>query len=145
MQTMMYESRRKRQLLIDELRSTHALIREDRAEKRRQMLTIRTDQTRFQYMQHKDKKSHEILERLESAALGNMLDFLSKELDRLIVDERLRTYARDAQRERRTREAEESGLRQVEERRRREHDEYFKQVSYPVGIACAELQRIGQH
>lgn len=51
MQTMMYESRCKRQLLIDELRSTHALIREDRAEKRRQMLTIRTDQTRFQCLQ----------------------------------------------------------------------------------------------
>ena len=35
-----------------------------------------------------------------------------------------------AERERRLREAEESGRRQVEERRRREQDELFKQVSY---------------
>ena len=36
-----------------------------------------------------------------------------------------------AERERRMREAEESGMRQIEERRRREEDEMFKQVCYP--------------
>jgi len=35
-----------------------------------------------------------------------------------------------AERQRRLREAEESGLRQVEERRRREQDELFKQVCF---------------
>lgn len=52
LQTMMYESRKKRQLLINELRSTHALTKEECAEKRRQMLTIRTSQTRYEYLQH---------------------------------------------------------------------------------------------
>lgn len=47
-QTTMYEFRQRRQLLIDEIRSTHALIKEEQAEKRRQMLQIRTDQTRFE-------------------------------------------------------------------------------------------------
>jgi hypothetical protein len=37
-----------------------------------------------------------------------------------------------AERQRRLREAEESGLRQVEERRRRECDELFKQVCFFV-------------
>ena len=52
MQVMMYESRKQRQLLINELRSTHALTKEERADKRRQMLTIRTNQTRHEYLQH---------------------------------------------------------------------------------------------
>ena len=37
-----------------------------------------------------------------------------------------------AERERRMREAEESGRRQVEERRRREEDEIFKQVRLTI-------------
>ena len=41
---------------------------------------------------------------------------------------RIHAYVMLAERERRMREAEESGLRQLEERRRREEDEIFKQV-----------------
>lgn len=87
--------------------------------------------------------AHELLERMESATLGEMLDLLSKELDRLIVDERLRTYSREAERERRLREAEESGRRQLEERRRREQDEYFRQVHRLAdpSIMCFKLNR----
>ena len=51
-QAMMFESRKQRQLLINELRSTHALTKEERAEKRRQMLTIRTNQTRYEHLQY---------------------------------------------------------------------------------------------
>lgn len=68
------------------------------------------------------------MERLDSAALGAMLDLLSKELDRLLVDQRLREYVERARNERRMREVEETGRRQWEERRRREHDEFFRQV-----------------
>ncbi|KAH9277527.1 hypothetical protein ECG_09769 [Echinococcus granulosus] len=128
LQTMMYESRKKRQLLINELRSTHALTKEERAEKRRQMLTIRTNQTRYEYLQHENNLSHEILERLDSTVLGATLDLLSKELDRLLVDQRLHEYVQRARNERRMREIEESSRRQWEERRRREHDEFFRQV-----------------
>ncbi|CDS35418.1 hypothetical protein EmuJ_000278200 [Echinococcus multilocularis] len=61
LQTMMYESRKKRQLLINELRSTHALTKEERAEKRRQMLTIRTNQTRYEHLQHEVSKKLQVI------------------------------------------------------------------------------------
>jgi hypothetical protein len=65
---------------------------------------------------------------LEGEAVGDMLDYLSKELIRLQEERRIAAFAMLAERQRRLREAEESGLRQVEERRRREQDEMFKQV-----------------
>lgn len=65
---------------------------------------------------------------MEGEAIGDMLDYLSKELIRLQEERRIAAFAMLAERQRRLREAEESGLRQVEERRRREQDELFKQV-----------------
>ena len=49
-------------------------------------------------------------------------------LSRLQEERRIHAFSMLAERERRVREAEESGRRQVEERRRREEDEIFKQV-----------------
>ncbi len=69
-----------------------------------------------------------MLQTLEGEAVGDMLDYLSKELIRLQEERRIAAFAMLAERQRRLREAEESGLRQVEERRRREQDEMFKQV-----------------
>jgi hypothetical protein len=57
-----------------------------------------------------------------------MLDGLTKELIRLQEERRIQAFSMLAERERQKREAEQSGLRQIEERRRREHDEIFKQV-----------------
>lgn len=65
---------------------------------------------------------------LEGESLGDALDFLNKELIRLQEERRIHAFSMLAERQRRIREAEESGLRQVEERRRREEDEIFKQV-----------------
>ncbi|KAM3182650.1 hypothetical protein ACTXT7_011889 [Hymenolepis weldensis] len=127
-QTTMYEFRQRRQLLIAEIRSTHALIKEEQAEKRRQMLQIRTDQTRFENLIYENDKIHEILERMDATILGNMLDLLSKELDRLIVDQRLSELVHRAREERRMREVEESSRRQWELRRRRDQEEFFKQI-----------------
>ncbi|KAJ8283072.1 hypothetical protein COCON_G00055910 [Conger conger] len=59
---------------------------------------------------------------------GDMLDFLSKELQRLQEERRIHAFTLLAERHRRMREAEESGRRQAEERRRREEDEIFRQV-----------------
>ncbi|WAR04924.1 CFA91-like protein [Mya arenaria] len=53
---------------------------------------------------------------------------LAKELVRLQEERRIHAFSMLAERQRRIREAEESGRRQVEERRRREEDEVFKQV-----------------
>jgi len=77
--------------------------------------------------------------------IGQQLDYLSKELVRLQVcnfssyldclyetfvqeERRIHAFMLLAERDRRMREAEESGLRQVEERIRRTEDELFKQV-----------------
>ncbi|CAF4213340.1 unnamed protein product, partial [Rotaria magnacalcarata] len=65
---------------------------------------------------------------LEGEAIGDTFDYLSKELIRLQEERRIAAFAMLAERQRRLREAEESGLRQVEERRRREQDELFKQM-----------------
>ena len=71
----------------------------------------------------------EALGQVEGECLGDMLDFLGKELVRLQEERRIHAFSMLAERQRRIREAEESGRRQVEERRRREEDEIFKQVS----------------
>ena len=70
----------------------------------------------------------ESLSQLEGSSLGDMFDFLGKELIRLQEERRIHAFSMLAERQRRIREAEESGRRQVEERRRREEDEIFKQV-----------------
>lgn len=72
------------------------------------------------------------------AELVDMLDFLSKELIRLQEERRIHAFTLLAERDRRLREAEESGRRQMEERRRREEDEIFKQVFVCV-CACVRL------
>lgn len=66
---------------------------------------------------------------LEGRALADMFDFLSKELVRLQEERRIHAFAMLADRQRRMREAEESGRRQVEQRRLREEDEIFKEAS----------------
>ena len=71
----------------------------------------------------------EALAKVEGSSLGEMFDFLSKELIRLQEERRIHAFSMLAERQRRIREAEESGRRQVEERRRREEDEIFKQVT----------------
>ena len=73
---------------------------------------------------------------MEGESLGDTLDFLHKELIRLQEERRIHAFSMLAERQRRIREAEESGRRQVEERRRREQDEIFKQV---INSLAAEL------
>ncbi|NXG34122.1 CFA91 protein, partial [Dromaius novaehollandiae] len=57
-----------------------------------------------------------------------MFDFLSKELLRLQEERKIHAFVMLAERQRRMREAEESGRRQVEEMQRQEEDEIFRQV-----------------
>uniref|UniRef100_A0A8C5KFN2 Cilia- and flagella-associated protein 91 n=1 Tax=Jaculus jaculus TaxID=51337 RepID=A0A8C5KFN2_JACJA len=65
---------------------------------------------------------------VEGKALADMFDFLSKELVRLQEERRVHAFAMLAERQRRMREAEESGRRQVEQRRLRQEDQIFKEV-----------------
>lgn len=66
--------------------------------------------------------------RVVGAELEHLFDTLSKELIHLQEERRIHAFTLLAERERRLREAEESGRRQVEECRRREEDEIFRQV-----------------
>ena len=57
------------------------------------------------------------------------LDLLSRQLVRLQEEHRLQALVLLAERERRLREAEEAGRRQAEERRMKEEDQIFTQVT----------------
>ncbi|XP_078575552.1 cilia- and flagella-associated protein 91-like isoform X2 [Branchiostoma floridae x Branchiostoma japonicum] len=127
-QNMMFEGKEKRRELILELQSTHALQEAQQQMKKSEKEAILTLQRQRQMHQHKESNIDEGLADLEGQAIGDMLDFLSKELIRLQEERRIHAFSMLAERQRRIREAEESGRRQVEERRRREEDEIFKQV-----------------
>lgn len=76
---------------------------------------------------------------LEGRVLADMLDFLSKELVRLQEERRIHAFAMLAERQRRMREAEESGRRQVEQRRLQQEDQIFMEASGEAG--CSNLPR----
>ncbi|XP_059576481.1 cilia- and flagella-associated protein 91 isoform X2 [Alligator mississippiensis] len=127
-QNMMFEGKEKRLELIRELRTTHAL-QEDRQllKKAEKQVTLALQRQRDLH-EHKLSQIENHLAWIEGRALVNMFDFLSKELVRLQEERRIHAFTMLGERQRRIREAEESGRRQVEERRRREEDEIFKQV-----------------
>ncbi|KAG4093259.1 hypothetical protein H8356DRAFT_1277807 [Neocallimastix lanati (nom. inval.)] len=77
--------------------------------------------------------SNEIKERtfeanIQAEAVGQQLDFFTKQLKRLREERRISAMVMLAERTRRMREAEESGQRQKEIIRRKEDDEVFRQV-----------------
>ncbi|XP_075761602.1 cilia- and flagella-associated protein 91 isoform X1 [Pelodiscus sinensis] len=127
-QNMMFEGKEKRLELIRELRTTHALQEDGKLLKRAEKQVTLALQRQRDLHEHKLSLVENHLARIEGRALVNMFDFLSKELVRLQEERKIHAFAMLAERQRRIREAEESGRRQVEERRRREEDEIFKQV-----------------
>ncbi|KAJ8955946.1 hypothetical protein NQ314_006795 [Rhamnusium bicolor] len=68
------------------------------------------------------------LGKLQGTIVGTLLDFLNKELRRLLEERKAHAMCLLNERERYIREAAEAGRRQKELRRRREHDEMFKQI-----------------
>lgn len=68
------------------------------------------------------------LGRLQGSIVGTLLDFLNKELRRLLEERKAHAMCLVNERERYVREAAEAGRRQKELRRRREHDEMFRQI-----------------
>lgn len=125
---MMQEGKAKRMELINELRSTEALQETEARlikDEKKEALGVQRKQ---RMMQHKDDLAKEVLESMAGSSVGQMADFLSKELVRLQEEQRIHAFALLAERKRRMREAEESGKRQVEERRRIEEDEIWRQM-----------------
>ncbi len=124
----MYEGKQENLVLIYEVTSTHALQTCDQTHTKLQKQKVLALQRQRHVTKERDEMIDQVLQELEGEAVSDMLDFLSKELIRLQEERRIHAFAMLAERQRRMREAEESGLRQVEERRRREEDEIFKQV-----------------
>uniref|UniRef100_A0A3B5B9X6 Cilia- and flagella-associated protein 91 n=1 Tax=Stegastes partitus TaxID=144197 RepID=A0A3B5B9X6_9TELE len=108
--------------LIQELRSVHALQKDEQEQHKADKELI------MNLKKQKDKHKEASQARVVNVELGQLFDTLSKELIRLQEERRIHAFTLLAERERRLREAEESGRRQAEERRRREDDEIFKQV-----------------
>ncbi|KAJ8796703.1 hypothetical protein J1605_017806 [Eschrichtius robustus] len=128
-QNMMFEGKEKRLELIQELRTSHALQEEDRLVKKAEKQVTLALQRQKNLHEHKVSLVENHLAGLEGWVLADMLDFLSKELVRLQEERRVHALAMLAERQRRMREAEESGRRQVEERRLQEEDQIFKEAS----------------
>uniref|UniRef100_A0A674MG13 Cilia- and flagella-associated protein 91 n=1 Tax=Takifugu rubripes TaxID=31033 RepID=A0A674MG13_TAKRU len=109
--------------LIQELQTVHALQEEE------QELQDADRDFVLSLKEQRDKARHQTSEAgAMGAELHHLLDTLSKELIRLQEERRIHALVLLAERDRRLREAEESGRRQVEERRRREEDQIFRQV-----------------
>uniref|UniRef100_A0A3Q3XD69 Cilia- and flagella-associated protein 91 n=1 Tax=Mola mola TaxID=94237 RepID=A0A3Q3XD69_MOLML len=107
--------------LIQELRTVNALQREEQEHKVKRTHTS----THSCFNIYETPNS---LAGVVGAELENLFDTLSKELIHLQEERRIHAFMLLAERDRRMREAEESGRRQAEERKRREDDEIFRQV-----------------
>ncbi|XP_035264083.1 cilia- and flagella-associated protein 91-like [Anguilla anguilla] len=127
-QQAVYEGKERRLELIQELRSTHALQQgEQELQKAEKQATLALQRQR-ELQHHKALEAEALQAGLAGGVVADMLDFLWKELERLQEERRIHAFTLLAERQRRLREAEESGRRQAEERRRREEDEIFRQV-----------------
>ncbi|XP_011842591.1 PREDICTED: protein MAATS1 [Mandrillus leucophaeus] len=127
-QNMMFEGKEKRLELIQELRTCHALQEDEKLVKKAEKQVTLALQRQRNLHEHKVSLVENHLAGLEGRALADMFDFLSKELVRLQEERRIHAFVMLAERQRRVREAEESGRRQVEKQRLREEDEIFKEV-----------------
>ncbi|TNN59291.1 Protein MAATS1 [Liparis tanakae] len=127
-QYKMFKGKENHLELIRELRTVHALqgaeqkLRDDDKE-----LVVRLQK---QMDEHRCEASRAEASwaGVVGAELERLFDTLSKELIHLQEERRIHAFTLLAERDRRLREAEESGRRQIEERRRREEDEIFRQV-----------------
>ncbi|XP_068038057.1 cilia- and flagella-associated protein 91 isoform X2 [Anomalospiza imberbis] len=128
LQNMIFEGKERHLDLIQELRTTHALQEDGQLLlKAQKQMTLSLQRQRDSQMQQLSALERD-LATVEGRALANMLDFLSKELVRLQEEQKIHALLMLAERQRRMREAEESGRRQLEENRRQEEDELFRQV-----------------
>ncbi|MED6245671.1 hypothetical protein ATANTOWER_006425 [Ataeniobius toweri] len=114
--------------LIQELRYAHALQSKEQQLQKADKELIMTLKKQRDWQMQKDLQEEAQQASVVGEALVQLFDTLSKELIHLQEERRIHAFTLLAERERRQREAEESGRRQVEERRRRERDEIFRQI-----------------
>eukprot|EP00743_Colponemidia_sp_Colp-15_P003486 GILK01003764.1.p1 GENE.GILK01003764.1~~GILK01003764.1.p1 ORF type:complete len:665 (+),score=144.46 GILK01003764.1:160-2154(+) len=116
-QNIMFDGKEKRLDLINELRATEDWDQASLAEEERRLVQL-----------HKDRVLDGVAEALQGEVVSRTLDSLSKELLRFREQRRIAAMVKLAERDRRMREAEESGRRQAEEQLRAREDELFRQV-----------------
>ncbi|EGW13237.1 AMY-1-associating protein expressed in testis 1-like [Cricetulus griseus] len=133
-QNMMFEGKEKRLELILELRTSHALQEDDKLVKKAEKQVTLALQRQRNLHEEKVSVIENHLGDLEGRVLADMFDFLSKELVRLQEERRIHAFAMLAERQRRMREAEESGRRQVEQRRIQQEDQIFMEASGMEGV-----------
>jgi hypothetical protein len=127
-QNEMFEGKERRQELVQELRSTHALRDNEKLVTQQQQQALDKTRDALRADGTREALGLAAVSEMQGSNVGSMLDFLSKELVRLQEERRIHAFAMMAERQRRMREAEESGKRQIEEQRRQQQDEVFRQV-----------------
>lgn len=116
-QNLMFEGKEKRLDLINELRA---------AERFAETATI-VEEKRY-VDQIREKAFDGVLESIQGSVISSTLDQLSKELLRFQQERRIAAMVWLAEKDRRERQAQESGRRQAEERLREREDEMFRQI-----------------
>ncbi|XP_037646327.1 cilia- and flagella-associated protein 91 isoform X1 [Sebastes umbrosus] len=114
--------------LIRGLRTVHALQGEEQELQKADKLLVMALKKQRDNHRHKVSQEEATHARVVGTELGRLFDILSKELVHLQEERRIHAFTLLAERDRRIREAEESGKRQGEELRRKEEDEIFRQV-----------------
>lgn len=146
-QNNVFNGKERRLELIAEIRSTH-ILQESKDVPIEDIVTARAH-TIKEMQQKKESEGNAradleaVKSELRGKAVGDTLSFLSKELVRLQEQRRISAMVALAERQRRMREAEESGRREEEVKRRTEQDEIFRQVmKVHQGTVETYLERI---
>ncbi|CEM35011.1 unnamed protein product [Vitrella brassicaformis CCMP3155] len=117
LQNRMFEGKEKRLDLINELRDAERLVE-----------MPPEDQERMQAEKERERAADAVVDSIQGSVVAQTLDQLSKELRRFEEEQRIAAFVKMAERDRRLRQAQESGRRQAEERLRAREDEMFREI-----------------
>ncbi|CAH2016773.1 unnamed protein product [Acanthoscelides obtectus] len=127
-QMLIYEGRDTCKELIQELKYSVGLLKKDKGIRSKEKQKVKLQQREESIQLNMVQRLQGMLGKLQGVVVGTLLDFLNKELRRLLEERKAHAMCLVNERERYIREAAEAGRRQKELRRRREHDEMFKQI-----------------
>lgn len=127
-QKKMLEGKENQLDLIQELRSVNALQKAEHELKKADKELVMAMNKERDKARHKTCQEEASQAGVVGTALHHLFDTLSKELIRLQEERRINAFAGLAERDRRMREAKESGRRQAEDCRRRAEDEIMRQT-----------------
>ncbi|TRY86695.1 hypothetical protein DNTS_028778, partial [Danionella cerebrum] len=109
-QNQVFEAKEKHVELIQELRTTHALQKEEQDKKEEEKQVTLALQRQREQQNDRVSQTESFMSGLSGGVIADMLDFLSKELVRLQEERRIHAFSLLAERDRRIREAEEKDV-----------------------------------